>query len=103
MHFLRSGLCTLVIRSLAQGVRPEFRYSQTVMVGWCFLCRHPSTSPHYTEEPTLGTDDGEDVESPNNLADMDPAGFRDIRLLEAELHSVKAAYKQMKAEFEEVK
>jgi hypothetical protein len=51
----------------------------------------------------LGTDDGEDVESPNNLADMDPAGFRDIRLLEAELHSVKAAYKQMKAEFEEVK
>jgi hypothetical protein len=33
------------------------------------------------------------------MGDVKQAGFRDLRLLEPELDRVKAAYKQMKAEF----
>jgi hypothetical protein len=51
----------------------------------------------------MGTNNAEGVESPDNPADIEPAGFRDIRLLEAELDRVKAAYEQVKAEFAEVK
>jgi hypothetical protein len=43
------------------------------------------------------------VESPDDPADFDAPGFRDIRLLEAELDRVRAAYEQVKAEFAEVK
>ncbi len=51
----------------------------------------------------MGTNNGEGVESPDGPADVDPAGFRDIRSVEAELDLVKAAYEQVKAEFAEVK
>ena len=49
----------------------------------------------------MRTNNGEGVEC-DNPADMDPPGFRDIRLLEAKLDRVQAAYEQVKADFVEV-
>jgi hypothetical protein len=106
-----------MIQVVAAGVRPEKSGSCTSTDGfhpralagggqrdgWVGVFAAPLNLPPLQKDPTMGTNNGESVESPDNLADADPAGFRDIRLLEAEVDRVKAAYKQMKAEFDEVK